>query len=175
MDGDGNVLVADTGNKRIVRYTADGQYIDQIGGGGVILGRFDEPTSVAVSPVDGSIYVADTWNRRIQQLGPDLTPLAEWPVPGWESQNIYNKPSLTVDTSGNVYASDPELYRVLVFDRDGKITTAFGNFGTGADSFASNAATSARISRRLAGRSRSSGCSTSRKALPLDRCLRIAP
>ncbi len=91
---------------------------------------------MAVSPVDGSIFVADTWNRRIQKLGPDLTPLAEWPVPGWESQGIVNKPSLTVDTSGNVYASDPELYRVLVYDRDGKITTAFGNFGTDADSFA---------------------------------------
>lgn len=136
VDGDGNVLVADTGNKRIVRYTSEGQFVDQIGGGGVILGRFDEPTGVAVSPVDGSIFVADTWNRRIQKLGPDLTPLAEWPVPGWESQNIFNKPSLTVDTSGNVYASDPELYRVLVYDREGKITTAFGNFGTGADSFA---------------------------------------
>ncbi len=132
VDASGNVLVADTGNKRIIRYTGDGQYIDQIGGGGVILGRFEEPTDVAVSPVDGTIYVADTWNRRIQQFGPDFTPLAEWPVPGWESQNIFNKPALAVDVSGNVYASDPELYRVLVYNRDGELSNSFGNFGTGA-------------------------------------------
>ena len=31
---DGGVLVADTGNKRIIKYTADGQLVNQIGGGG---------------------------------------------------------------------------------------------------------------------------------------------
>ncbi len=45
--------------------------LQQIGGGGVIPGRFEEPTDVAVDPVDGSIYVADAWNRRIQKFAPD--------------------------------------------------------------------------------------------------------
>ena len=50
VDLNGNVLVADTGNKRIVRFTPNGEFVDQVGGGGVILGRFEEPTDVAVDP-----------------------------------------------------------------------------------------------------------------------------
>ncbi|MEZ4620121.1 MAG: NHL repeat-containing protein [Caldilineaceae bacterium] len=55
IDMEGNVLVADTGNKRVIKYTPDGQLIQQVGGGGVIGGRFEEPVGVAVSLVDGAV------------------------------------------------------------------------------------------------------------------------
>ncbi|MCB0129914.1 MAG: NHL repeat-containing protein, partial [Caldilineaceae bacterium] len=135
VDRDGNVLVADTGNKRILHYTPDGQLITQIGGGGVIAGHFEEPTDVAVDPTDGSIFVADAWNRRIQKFAPDLTFMAEWAVPSWESQDRFDKPYLAVDNNGSVYASDPAMFRVFVFNSAGEITASIGNYGTEANHF----------------------------------------
>ncbi len=136
VDSGGNVLVADTGNKRIVQYTPEGQELNQIGGGGVIEGYFDEPTDVVVSPVDGSVYVADAWNQRIQKFTPDLQFAAEWPVPSWESEQMFHKPYLAVAPNGDVYASDPAMYRVIVYNPAGEIKASFGNYGTEANRFA---------------------------------------
>ncbi len=135
VDRDGNLLVADTGNKRILHYRPDGSLIQQIGGGGVIPGRFEEPTDVAIDPNDGSVYVADAWNRRIQKFSTDLSFVAEWPVNSWESQDRLHKPYLAVVGSGDVYASDPAMYRVLVYGSDGSIKTSFGRYGTEMDRF----------------------------------------
>lgn len=135
IGADGNLLVADTGNKRIIKFTADGQLVQQIGGGGVIGGRFEEPVGVAVSPVDGSVFVADAWNHRIQKLSAALEFVAEWPVPGWESQDIVAKPYLAVAPTGDVYTTDPQLYRVLVYSPNGEIKASFGNFGTDPNKF----------------------------------------
>lgn len=133
FDLGGNLVVADTGNKRIIRFTPTGVLVDQIGGGGVVAGRFDEPTSVAVDPTDGSIYVADAWNRRIQKFDGNLGFVAEWPVPGWESKQIYDKPGLTVAGNGDVYAGDPQFYRIFVYNRDGTLKGSFGRFGAEAN------------------------------------------
>ncbi len=126
---DGHLLVADTGNKRILKFTVDGQVVQQIGGGGVVGGRFEEPVGIAVSPVDGSVFVADTWNRRVQKLSPALEFMAEWPVPGWDSQDIGAKPYLAVTTSGDLYVTDPQGYRLLVYNQNGEIKAAFGSLG----------------------------------------------
>jgi len=72
IDLDGNLLVADTGNKRILRFSPTGETLGQIGGGGVIAGRFEEPTDVKVDPTDGTIVVADA--RRLKQMLVNLLP-----------------------------------------------------------------------------------------------------
>ncbi len=135
IDGDGNLLVADTGNKRILHFRPDGTLIRQVGGGGVIGGRFEEPTSVAVSPVDGSVYVADTWNRRIQKLDAALNFVAEFAVPSWESRDIYMKPYVAAAPNGDLYASDPQLYRIFVYSAEGELKASFGNFGSDLNRF----------------------------------------
>ncbi len=136
LDGDGNLYVADTGNKRILHFTPTGELITQVGGGGVIGGRFEEPVGIAVDPNDGSVYVADAWNRRIQKLTGALEFVVEWPVAGWESQLIYDKPYVAVAPNGDVYASDPEFYRVFVYSSDGTLKASFGNFGAELNRFA---------------------------------------
>ncbi|GAB4526317.1 MAG: TIGR03663 family protein [Anaerolineae bacterium] len=135
LDAQGNLYVADTGNKRIQVFTPEGEYLDQWGGGGLIPGRFEEPTGIAIGP-DGSIYVADTWNRRVQKFTPAYEPLAEWPIEGWESESVVNKPYLRVDSASRVYVSDPEGYRVLVFDDQGQFLITFGQYGFDMASFA---------------------------------------
>ena len=136
VDGSDNLIVADTGNKRVLQFTPNGELLNQVGGGGVLLGNFEEPTDVAVDPTDGSIYVADAWNRRIQKLDANLQPLAEWPVPSWGSQHLYYKPYIAAAGNGDVYISDPENFRILVYNSAGGLKSAFGSFGVEANRFA---------------------------------------
>ncbi len=128
LDAAGNVYVADTGNKRIQKFSPEGEFLAQVGGGGVVPGRFEEPTGLAFGP-DGSLYVADTWNRRVQRFSADLQPVGEWPIESWASESVVNKPYLRVSPAGQVYVGDPEGYRILVFDAEGEYLMSFGQYG----------------------------------------------
>ncbi|MEM7031736.1 MAG: flippase activity-associated protein Agl23 [Chloroflexota bacterium] len=131
---DGSVFVSDTGNKRVQKFSADGEFQGAWGGGGVIPGHFEEPVGLAIDD-DGNIYVADTWNHRIQKFDANFEFIAEWPVVGWESENVVNKPFITVDSQDRVYISDPENYRIIVYSAGGELLTTFGYFGTEAEAF----------------------------------------
>ena len=63
----GSIYVADWGNHRIVRYSADGSILACYGSHGGGDGQFKNPSSVAVD-TDGNIYVADWGNERVQIL-----------------------------------------------------------------------------------------------------------
>jgi uncharacterized protein (TIGR03663 family) len=132
---DGNVYVVDTGNKRVQVFGADGTFVSQHGGGGVIEGRFDEPVGLAQDGA-GNWYVVDTWNQRIQTFDAGFGYVGQWGVNGWGSQNVTNKPYVAVDSErGLVYTTDPEGYRVLVFGVDGEYRAMFGLYGNEAGSF----------------------------------------
>ena len=68
-------------------------------------GQFDEPVGIAVDQA-GLVYVADTWNQRIQVFQPDdqgqYSPLRSWDLQAWYGQSLENKPYLTVDTRAPV-------------------------------------------------------------------------
>ncbi|TLN27502.1 hypothetical protein FDZ74_01305, partial [bacterium] len=70
---DGSIYVADSQNHRIEHFAANGTLLQQWGGftditqGGGTDGLFYEPWGVAVGP-DGSVYVTDTWNHRVQKF-----------------------------------------------------------------------------------------------------------
>ena len=140
MGDDGLVYINDTGNHRIQIMDKDGNFVGQIGLTsqlGSNPGEFYEPVGSAQSP-DGSIYVTDTWNGRMQRLtgGPSYFPIGEWGIGGWkENFSIYNKPYVAVDSGGRVYVTDPEQYRVLIFDENGGYIGKFGRFGADANSF----------------------------------------
>ena len=90
---------------------------------------------------DGSLlYVADTWNQRMQLFQGNATTgiytaTREWPIVGWYGQSLENKPYVALDAQGRVYVTDPEGYRVLVFDRDGVFLTMWGDYGTDNSAF----------------------------------------
>ncbi len=136
--GDGLLYVTDTGNKRVQVFEPDGRFAFQWGGGGVIEGYLDEPVGIAVGPDGGSghaIYVADTWNQRVQVFDPSGAFLREWPVAGWDVGLADEKPYLAVDASGYVYVTDPGRCRVLVFDGQGNYVLSFGQYGFDERSF----------------------------------------
>jgi DNA-binding beta-propeller fold protein YncE len=134
VDSQGHVLVADTGNKRIVVYDSDGNFISQFGEGGTGAGQFDEPVGMAIDD-QGNLYVADTWNQRIQVFLPNAdkqtyTVSFQWDIAGWSSQSLDNKPYLAVDQRGHIFASDPDSFRILEFTTSGEFVHAWGSYGT---------------------------------------------
>ena len=133
VDDSGHVYVADTGNKRIVVFDTEGQFITEFGEVGYGEGQFDEPSGLALDSY-GNLYVADTWNQRIQVFSPDINGLAQsffimWDVEGWYGQSLDNKPYLTVGQDGLVYASDPELSRIIVYTSTGEVVALWGSEG----------------------------------------------
>jgi DNA-binding beta-propeller fold protein YncE len=115
-------------------FTADGEFVTMFGGLGVDAGQMNEPVGVAVGP-EGRVYVADTWNRRVQVFDAEYGFESMWEVDGWWGESVVNKPYLAVDSAGRVYVSDPEGYRVLVFEGDGQAVAVFGQVGVDASSF----------------------------------------
>lgn len=125
----GNVLVTDTGNKRVQLFDPQGRFLSMFGGDGTEPGKFKEPVGVAVDGA-GNVYVADTWNRRIQKLDPSGQPLAQFAAPGWDSQSIINKPYLAVNQQGQIFYTEPEKHRFLVLDSSGQPLGGKGTLGT---------------------------------------------
>jgi predicted membrane-bound mannosyltransferase/DNA-binding beta-propeller fold protein YncE len=133
LDINGNVLVADTGNKRVRVYNSEGVWLRDIGTGGAGFGQVDEPAGLAVNLINGELYVADTWNRRIQAFSPDGVPLREWEVPMWyDARSLPDRPYLAVSPDGAFIAvSDMNSQgrndgpRVVVYDLSGNPVLAF--------------------------------------------------
>ncbi len=127
VDQDGNVYFSDTGNKRIVVVDQNGKYITEIGAAGI----FDEPVGLAIDPTTGKLFIADTWNQKIQvydrTLSGDFISADSWTIDGWYGQSMLNKPFISVNHDGLVFVSDPENSRVIVFTTDGEYKYSFGN------------------------------------------------
>lgn len=139
VDNKGRVFVADTGNKRIVIYNGDGDVLGQFGKEGYEAGQFSEPVDVKLDSL-GNAYVTDTWNQRIQMLSPledrlTYVPVAQWPVRGWKSQSLDNKPYIAVSSDGRIFVTDPEGYRVIEFNQTGEFVQLWGTFGTDLTNF----------------------------------------
>ena len=135
VDSQGRVFVADTGNKRIVVFDSEGNYITEFGTAGLDPGQFDEPVGVAVAN-DGTVIVTDTWNQRIQAFMPSedgmlYLPSAQWDVNAWFGQSLENKPFIAVNADKHVFITDPEGYRVIEFTENGEFVRTWGDFGVG--------------------------------------------
>jgi DNA-binding beta-propeller fold protein YncE len=135
VDSRGQVLVADTGNKRIVIFDKDGNYVTEFGTSGFDPGQFDEPVGVTVAP-SGTVYVTDTWNQRVQGFVPSETgdfyvPTIQWDISGWFGQSLENKPFIAVGADEHVFVTDPEGYRVIEFTSTGEFVRTWGAFGSG--------------------------------------------
>jgi sugar lactone lactonase YvrE len=131
LDSLGQVYVSDTGNKRIRVYALDGDTVTHrfdVGLGGSGPGELDEPNSVVVHPVDGRIFIVDTWNRRISVFNKEGGFLTSFPVRAWYNKDSGSLPYMALDaTRDMLYVGDPEAGRVMVFNTAGECLGSFGS------------------------------------------------
>ncbi|HQV63685.1 MAG TPA: NHL repeat-containing protein, partial [Anaerolineales bacterium] len=133
---DGSAYVADSRNHRIVHVDLEGNILNQWGtfADGVSIpvgpGTFNEPWGIAVGP-DGSVYVTDTWNHRVQKFTANGKFVKEWGIfgQGETPDSFYGPRGLAVDAEGRVYVSDTGNKRIVVFDANGNFITQFGSAG----------------------------------------------
>ena len=139
---DGTIYVADSGNHRIQHFSAEGQLLHSWGSFGDVNsgeapgGTFNEPWAVAVAP-DGSVYVADTWNHRVQKFSASGEFQLMWGYFGQAEKpdGFWGPRSLAVDNAGRVFISDTGNKRVVIFDQNGSYISQFGTAGVGEGEF----------------------------------------
>jgi uncharacterized protein (TIGR03663 family) len=132
---DNTFYVADSQNHRIQHFAENGVVIDTWGSfsGDVAeapVGLFNEPWGVAVAP-DGTVYVSDTWNHRIQKFDAHGKFLTTWGFFGQaEAPDAFWGPrQITVDKDGYVYVADTGNKRIVIFTADGEFVNEFGIYG----------------------------------------------
>ena len=101
---------------------------------GIRAGEFNYPTDVAFGP-DGTLYVADGYNDRVQAFDRDGSLSLKWggpfamnifgPFNGW----FATVTSVAVDENGNVFVADFYNHRIQKFSPDGTFLTRFGAKG----------------------------------------------
>jgi sugar lactone lactonase YvrE len=133
---DGSVFIDDTNNHRIQHFSPVGNLINFWGGQSgtdasqAATGTFNEPWGVAVGP-DGSVYVADTWNFRIQKFSADGTFLKSWGSSSASDQNfnLYGPRAVAVDSKGRVFVADTGNKRIVIYDSEGNYLDKIGSGG----------------------------------------------
>lgn len=142
---DGTLWVPDGRNGRFQIFSPEGELLEIWGSEGTGEGQFDfligGPNfggygrgAIAFAP-DGSFYVADTGNYRIQKFGPDREFISTWGSEGTGDGQFAGASDLVVDAEGRVYVVD--AYRdisegvdaVQVFDADGNFLDSWGPHG----------------------------------------------
>ena len=133
---DGTIYIADSLNHRIQQFSPDGLLLN---GWGTFAnaqdedapgGTFNEPWDVAVAD-DGSIFVADTFNHRIQKFDSTGRFIASWGVfaQGESPESFWGPRGITIADNGNVFVTDTGNKRVVVFDSELNYKTQFGGGG----------------------------------------------
>ena len=127
VDKTGNVLVADTNNGRIEKFSPTGTFLTVLGTKGSGQGQFRAPNGIAVDST-GNIYVADAVNHRVQKLAPDGTFIGELkgPEPGF-----YGPRRIAVGTGNSIYIVDQGHNRIAKLSADGQVLAVWGSAGNG--------------------------------------------
>ena len=124
VDAAGELFVADRNNHRIQVFGRDGNFKRAWGAMGSAPGEFKEPHDVAVD--DEFVYVADTWNQRIQGFAHDGTPMF-----AFRGQPSLSSPRGVAVAERRIYVAESGAGRVTAYDRDGHLLQTYGGLGSG--------------------------------------------
>jgi DNA-binding beta-propeller fold protein YncE len=123
VDPSGNILIADTGNGRIEKFSPTGTFLKSIG-------KFEALNGIAVDR-DGNIYVAEIGSKHsVQKLDPDGKFIAEWKGVGF-----YGPRRITIGPDDSIYVVDSGHNRIVKFSPDGQVLASWGSEGSGDGQF----------------------------------------
>ena len=131
IDANGNVLVADTNNGRIEKFSPAGGFLSSNGIKGNGYGQLGAPNGIAIDRI-GNIYAADASKHVVEKLASDGSVITEWkgPAPGF-----YGPRRIAIGPDESVYVVDQGRARIVKFTSDGQVLTTWGSKGNGDGQF----------------------------------------
>jgi streptogramin lyase len=136
VNASGDVYVADpnvsgtTVNDQLVKFSADGTFLDVIAGPGpgsgpVAVGKVYDPTAVAVAP-GGDVFLLERYSNsvnRVQRFDDLGNYVTSWGGYGTGNGQFIHPKGIAVDSLGNVYVADTGNDRIQEFDSAGNLLT----------------------------------------------------
>jgi len=123
VDKNRNIFITDTGNKRVLVFNRNGDFLFKFGDTGKSSGKLKVPLGIAVSP-DGRIYVADRHLNKILVFNSKGKFLKDFKV---------KLPLVPVVANNKLYVAT--YGPVLIFDLDGTKLLKWGRRGRGKGEF----------------------------------------
>lgn len=108
LDKDLNILLADTGSHRVLKFSPRGKLLAHAGNesrSGSSSGEFNSPMGIGVDP-NGRIFVCDRLNHRVQILDSQLNCISTFGEMGSGLLEFKNPWDVAFDSQGNVYIVD---------------------------------------------------------------------
>jgi DNA-binding beta-propeller fold protein YncE len=129
IDSKGFVWVSDTGNNRVLKFTADGAYVSQLGSSDGPA-KLTAPEGVYVTP-QGDVWVADRGNARIVQFtaGGDFVKQFGKPTSRLLADDqVYQPNKLVIDRRGYLYVLNGggDFRGIFLLDSEGTFRGFFG-------------------------------------------------
>jgi hypothetical protein len=144
VDAAGNLLIADTDNKRVRKVNPAGMISTVVGtgklgfsgdGGPATEARLNFPTLMATD-LAGNLFISDGDNNRVRKVSPEglITTVAGTGKAGFSGDGgpateaqLYWPRGLAVDATGNLFIADHYNHRIRKMSPDGIITTMAGS------------------------------------------------
>ena len=126
VDQKGNFYITDSGNRRVQKFSANGESLGLVGESGDFL----EPNGVAIDTA-GNLYISDAGKHRLIKFRSDGTFEQEWigPAPGF-----FGPRGVVVGSHGEVYVVDQGRARIVKLSSDGQ-SSQWGSSGSGDGEF----------------------------------------
>jgi DNA-binding beta-propeller fold protein YncE len=112
-----SLLVADSGNGRLLRYALQGDVLKE--GAEIKIPQLANPGRVQFGP-KGELFVFDTQQRRIARLSSDGAFIGYLDPQGVPAPAAYIPTGFKIDAEGRIYLLDIFSERVLILDQAGK-------------------------------------------------------
>jgi DNA-binding beta-propeller fold protein YncE len=110
-------------------------FSSNFGASGTGNGQFNQPTGVAVSPINGNLVVPDEGNNRVEVFNEKGEYLSQFGTFGTGNGQFNQPRGAAVDSKGNIWVVDAGNNRVQKFNEKGEYLSQFGTKGTGNGQF----------------------------------------
>ncbi|XP_070579697.1 tripartite motif-containing protein 2-like [Ptychodera flava] len=123
---DGSVFTTEDNFRQVIVHKENGRVMRCFGEGVIYF-----PYGIAISPIDGRVYVVDIWGHCIRIFSQDGKYYKSFASQGQGDGQLNSPVDIAIDAAGKVFVSDKENHRIQVFDAEGQYLYSFGSRGSG--------------------------------------------